>query len=527
MSRRALPNAKPRRPPAPQGLPRAADHHYETGLAHLERRELAQAIGAFERALASNPAPERQAAILFALANAARMLGMSDTAENFYRRVLSLEPGRIEAIVNLSNLFRGLGRYREAERLLGEALEGNPQSHALWLSLGHIMRETGNVTNARLFFTEALRLKPDAANALASLADLLVDLGEVPEALALYDKALKKEPRHARARLHRALMLLSEGHLKKGWRDYAARFEAADPPIRYTHDLPQWTGAAIPEKRLLIAAEQGLGDQLIFASVIGEAMARAGAKRVIIECEQRLVPLFARSFPDAKAMALSVVQENGAQVMRYGWLADEGGADFAMAMGSLPALFVRETASEPAPFAYLRPDLKESRAFRAWLASLGDKPCVGICWRSGKLSGQRALQFAPRSAWGDFLASVDASLISLQYDATESELAELSAAAGRPIMIPPGLDQKNELDRLAALIAGLDAVVTAPTAVSALAPALGAPTLKVLFDRSWTSLGRAFEPLSPACRLVRPDKPGDWAQTFAHAGELLSAIVAA
>lgn len=504
---------------------RGADKHYQTGLKQLERRELAAAIASFEAALASNPAPERQAAILFALGNAARMLSLTDTAENLYRRVLALEPGRVEAIVNLSNLLRAGARYREAEWLLGEALEKDPGAYALWLTLGHVMREVGNVENARLFFAEALRHKPDAANALASLADLLVDLGDVSDAMALYDKALKKEPSHARARLHRGLMRLSEGHLKEGWRDYRARFAAADPPLRYAHELPRWTGKPIPGKRLLIAAEQGLGDQLIFAGVIGEAIAHSRARSVIIECEQRLVPLFARSFPQTQVAALDVIQENGAKVMRYQWLDEAGGADLAIEMGSLPELFAQTVPDESAPFAFLRSDAAESARFRQWLSSLGEQPRIGIAWRSAKLGGQRALQFAPHGAWAEFLANLDVTLVSLQYDATASELAELAEKARRSIAVPPEIDQKNDLDRLAALVSGLDAVVTAPTAVSALAPAVGTPTLKILFDRSWTALGRSFEPMAPACRLIRPDKPGDWPQVFARAGETLADIL--
>jgi hypothetical protein len=320
-------------------------------------------------------------------------------------------------------------------------------------------------------------------------------------------------------------MRLSEGRLKDGWRDYHARFAAADPPLHYTHDLPRWTGKPIPGKRLLIAAEQGLGDQLIFAGVIGEAIACAQARHVLIECEARLVPLLARSFPGAQVLPLKVVQENGARVMRYDWLPEAGGADLAIEMGGLPELFAQTVADEPAPLAHLRPDAPEAARFRQWLSSLGTKPCVGIAWRSAKLGGQRALQFAPRSAWAKFLENLDVNLVSLQYDATASELAELGARAAQPIAVPSGLDQKNELDRLAALIAGLDAVVTAPTAVSALAPAVGTPTLKILFDRSWTALGRSFEPLAPACQLIRPDKPGDWPQVFARAHETLAEIL--
>ncbi len=499
----------------------AADGHYRAGLAFLDAHDLPSAVAAFESALADNPGPERQAAILFALANTARKMSHAAAAESFYHRVLAMEPGRIEAVVNLSNLLRAQERLADAQALLARALESNPSAYELWLSLGHVMRDSGDVANARTFFDEAFRIAPGSSAVRASLADLLVDLGDAKGALAHYDAALRREPGNARVRFHRALVLLSEGEVEKGFRDYAARFRAGDRPLRYTHGLKPWTGRSIPGKRLFITAEQGLGDQLIFARLIHDAIARAQASHVLIECEERLVPLFTRSFR-ATAMPLSVTEEGGQRVMNHPGLAAAGGADLAIEMGSLPGLM--RLHMDDGPHAFLRADAKEARGWRAWLNALDGEKKVGICWRSGNMRGQRSLQFAPREAWAGFLTTPHCTLVNLQYDATTDEIAALSAAAGRPIHVPPALDQKHEIDRTAALITGLNAVVTAPTAVSAIAAAIGTPTFKLLYDRSWTGLGHEIEPLAPACRLIRPDWPGDWAQVFAKAREALQSL---
>jgi ADP-heptose:LPS heptosyltransferase len=104
--------------------------------------------------------------------------------------------------------------------------------------------------------------------------------------------------------------------------------------------------------------------------------------------------------------------------------------------------------------------------------------------------------------------------VSVQYDAATDEIAALEHMSGRTIHVPQGIDQKNELDRACALLAALDAVVSAPTAVSWLAAAAGVPTFKALYDNSWTSFGQTYEPLAPACTCVMPDARGDWAQVF-------------
>ena len=518
--------------PAPARFPaRAAarseglfERCYNDGVRHLEHHRLAKAIECFEAALAANPPPHRQAAVLFALATAARRMGHARAAEDLYSRVLTLEPARHEAIVNLSNLYREGGKLQEAQNVLARALEADPGVPELWVSLGHVMRAAGDVERAQTFFAEAIRLKPGYALALGSLADLLVDFGQTEAALEHYNAALRKDPQNARLHLHRGLVLLSEGRIAEGWRDYGWRFKAADKPLRYTHSLKAWDGRALEGRNLLICAEQGLGDQLIFASLFGRALAQARARTVFIECEPRLVAPFQRSFPDTHVRPMELRETGEARVFDYAWLPREGGASAALAMGDLPAVLGPAAfAAEPAPFAYLRPNHDAWRDFAHTLRAAGPAPYIGVCWRSGNLSGQRALQFAPFEDWTRFARDLPGTLVSLQYDATPDEL-DAFAAEGRPLFVPP-FDQKNEIDRLCALTAALDLVVTAPTAVSAISSAVGTQTLKILFDRSWTALGQPYEPLAPACLHMRPDRPGNWADAFAKAREKVAEIV--
>jgi hypothetical protein len=110
----------------------------------------------------------------------------------------------------------------------------------------------------------------------------------------------------------------------------------------------------------------------------------------------------------------------------------------------------------------------------------------------------------------------------VQYDATADEIAALQAMSGRKILVPGGIDQKQELDRACALLSALGAVVTAPTAVSWLAAGAGVPTFKILHDTSWTAMGQAHEPFAPSCVCVMPQRSGDWADTFARARALVA-----
>jgi hypothetical protein len=167
----------------------------------------------------------------------------------------------------------------------------------------------------------------------------------------------------------------------------------------------------------------------------------------------------------------------------------------------------------------------ETARWRQWLKAHGPGPYVGLCWRSGKVGGLRAAQYAPLDAWAEFIRDIPATPVSLQYDVQASELETLQRLSGRAILVPPELDQKQEIDRTAAMIAPLDAAVSAPTAVSWIVAGLGVPTFKILYNNSWTSFGESHEPFAPSCRCMMPKISGDWGDAFAQTSAALSSLL--
>jgi tetratricopeptide (TPR) repeat protein len=487
---------------------------YAQGLQLSAAGRHAQAIEAFERALVQRPDDTRT---LFALGNTARALGMAGPAEQFFRRVLALEPARLEVIVNLANLLRSTGQFAAALALLEPALTRNPEAPELWLTLGSCRREMGEAEKAAVCYREALARREDYAAALSNLADLLADDGKEDEALALYDRALRLEPDAAQVRLNRAILHLLRGELADGWRDYAARLKIPGKAPLPDHKLARWNGS-LKRTRLLVTAEQGVGDQIMFASLMPELAARASSEggSIVLECEPRLAALFARSFLGVTVRSWEIEKREGVVRTHYGWLKALGGANAATEMGTLPRFLRKSIAAFAAPHVYLSPDEEETSRWQAAFAAL-PRPLTGLCWRSGSAGGARAVQYAPLEHWADFIRALPGTAISAQYDATPEEIAVLKTLSGRDIVVPQGIDQKQELDRAAALFSCCDAMVSAPTAASWLAAAVGVSTYKVLYDTSWTAFGTAYESFAPAARCLMPQQRGDWADVFAKA----------
>ncbi|MES2473080.1 MAG: tetratricopeptide repeat protein [Pseudomonadota bacterium] len=486
---------------------------YQSGLKLSSQGRHVEAIAQYEQALAAKPDDTK---VLFALGNTAQALGLGDAAQQFYRQVLALEPARLEALVNLANILRTAGQFDAAIALLEPAVARAPESPELHLTLGSARREKGEDEAAIFHYRAALAIHPTYAPALANLADMLCDAGDRVQARTLYDAAIKAEPRNPQARLNRAVLHLLNGDLKEGWRDYAARAEVPGkvPSIGGEQRLVPWTGGPLKRTRLLVRAEQGVGDQILFASVIPDLAARARAEggSIVMECEPRLVALFARSFPDITVRPSVIRELGGAPIADYGWLKSAGGANAAILMGSLPRILRGTIEAFPNPHAFLVPDAGE---VAHWKSQFGEG-AVGLCWRSGKLGGHRSIQFASLAAWGEFLRGLDRNFVCVQYDASAEEVAELEKLSGRKIFVPQGIDQKNELDRTAALIAALSDVITAPTAVSWLSAGVGTRTFKMLYNTSWMALGQSYEPFAPSCECVMPQERGDWSDVFAQ-----------
>ena len=495
-------------------MSRNAADPYRQGLLLADRGRHAEAIGEFERALSLRPDDVR---VLFALGRTADAIGHGGAAESFFRRVLAQEPDRLEALVNLANLMRKGGRTGDIVALLKPALERHPERAELWLTLGTALREAGDLTTAETFYREALRFQPGYGAAMGNLADLLADRGEVDEALGLYDRVLAADTLNAQARLNRAVLHLMRGELKKGWRDYEHRLKIKGRAIVADHGLPAWDGKARERKSVLVTAEQGIGDQIMFASLIPDLQTMLAGRggKVFLEAEPRLVTLFARSFEGVAVAAARTENRGGTAFAHYDWL-QSGEAHAAIALGSLPRLLRGDVAAFPNPHAFLKPDTREFDRWTQWLKAQGPGSFVGLCWRSGKVSGLRAAQYAPLEAWAAFLRDIPATPVSLQYDVNTSELETLERLSGRAILVPPELGQKREIDRTAAMIATLDAVISAPTAVSWMAAGLGVPTFKILYNNSWTSFGESYEPFAPSCQCMMPKTSGDWRDAFSQ-----------
>ncbi|HEY0833601.1 MAG TPA: tetratricopeptide repeat protein, partial [Azospirillum sp.] len=466
-------------------LPAYAAAHLSLGSALLALERADEAAVHFGRALALEPG---KPAALTNLGNALEALHRLDAAERCQRRAIAVDPALAEAHDNLGAVLLRLERPAEAERAHRAALALAPGLATARLNLGVALRQLARPAEALAFYREALVLAPDVADALGNLVRLLREGGRTADAEVWGRRALALDPGHPAAHFNLGLLRLARGDLGHGWAGYDHRFRdrAFTGAVRRVA-APPWQGEDLAGKRILVWREQGIGDEILFASCLPDLVARAG--RVIVECDPRLVPLFARAFPSAD--------------VRPATGDTPPPVDFHTPAGTLARWLRPAIGAFPAQPAFLSADPARVARWRNRLDALGPGLTVGIGWRSGLMTAERRGAYTRLDDWGPIFAVPGVRFVNLQYDDCAAEIEEVEARFGVAIHRWPDLDLKDDLDGVAALMANLDLVIAPATSVAELAAALGTPTWR-FGATDWTQLGTAARPWFPAMRLFRP-----------------------
>jgi Flp pilus assembly protein TadD len=487
-----------------------ADAHYYLGLALYHLARFAEACDAFT--MASCFAPKMAKAYL-ALAHCEHEQGNTAAALTSIEQTLCHE--QCAAAFNLKGtLLLETGDVEGALASFASAINVEPDGSLGHSNLGYVLcSELGEYERGRLHIERALQLDPNSKDALCNYTMVLSHFGDYDRAMALCDRLLSETSDMHEARLNRALLLLQLGRFERAWEDYEARKFARCSFSPRSFPCPEWRGEDLGGKTILVYGEQGLGDEIMFASCFDDISKRAG--RCVIECEPRLESLFRRSFPRAVVYA-------GRQVAATPeWWSNQIQFDFHVPAGSLPRHFRTDRSAFPKHNGYLVPASARVAHWRERLAALGPGLKVGISWRGGKRSTRRDLRSIDLAAWHPLWQCQGARFVNLQYGDTAAECEQF--VRDNAVELHTWREAIDNLDETAALIAGLDLVISVCTAVIHLTGAIGRP-LWVLVPTcpEWRYLaaGRTM-PWYPSARLIRQQVAGDWREVLSEVAQRL------
>ncbi len=471
--------------------PAQADALNNLGNLLREAGRLDEAEAALRQAMALRPA---FAEAMVGLGLVLRAKRQPEMAEGCFRDAIAARSGYLVARVELGNALWEQGRVPQAAEAWREAAAADPSSAVAHNNLGLALAALGRLEEAEATYRRALALQPGFADAHGNLGNALRDLGRLEEAGAAIGRARTLAPGDGGAQVNEAMLCLLRGDYAAGWRAFEARWR--DPSLRPdVRRYPQrrWQGREdLRGKTLLVHAEQGLGDTLLFARFVAQ-VAALGA-RVLLEVQPPLAPAL-----QGMAGAERVVAAD----------ATPPAADFHCPLMSLPHALGITLENLPARVPYVPVDAGAAAAWRARLARTGER-LVGLCWKGNprnRLDRQRSQQLADL---GPLLAVPGLRFVSLQ-EALEPEERELLAARANFIHRDLAFKAKAEL------AAAMDLVISVDTVWAHWAGAIGKP-LWVMLPQvpPWVwMLGRDDSPWYPSARLYRQARRGDWATVVA------------
>ena len=471
-------------------------------LERLGRR--AEALADYERALAIDPG---HVEALFNRGNVLAALKRPEEALANYAEVIRLKPDHAMAFHNRAVVLQMLGRFDAALESYAEAVQLKPDHADAYSNRGVTLRALDRSDEALASYAEAIRLKPGHADAFNNRGLVFQDLKRFDEAFASFSEAIRLKPRHDGAFANRARLQLLLRRFPAGFADYRHRVGESDfvGSLQRT-TLPRCEPDTL-QGRLLLWAEQGLGDELFFAGLLPELLKREVS--VTLSAEKRLHPLLARSFPQIRLLDRAVAMRASI----------DSGYDAQAPIGDLGYLLGMDAPAIAATRkAFLKTDERRRESMRAKLAALGAGRVVGIAWHSAnkKFSASKSIDLAQLQP---LLATPGTVFVNLQYGDVAAELEALRGRTGLRIHRIEGLDVREDIDGLAALIDVCDAVVTVSNVTVHLAGALGkrgAVLVPHAKGRPWYwHQGDERSLWYPSLRLLCQDDPRDWSRPIA------------
>ncbi len=457
------------------------------------------------------------------------------TAAADLKRALCLTPGTgPSGTQNAADLWCDLARCQRSARHPGQAVKSSRR--ALCLAPTHISAlieisaaslQLDHITASELRARKAAILSPARAEPYANLAEGYYRCSACADAIRLGKQAQILAPHSAQILTNLGSYNLAMGNLTQGWALFQNRPGRQALLSRFaSHSV--WTGN--PCSHLRVLAEQGLGDELMFSTCWPDLVRyqqRGEISRIEIEVDPRLIDVARRSFPDLAFFPRDIERR------------DEFPLDPSNLTPSLPQSGVVSLAGDVASI--VRPSLdqfpakvpplsvcqKKSEFWRDWLQTeMQGSPRIGLCWRSGLRSEDR-LRYYPNIRDLGAILQLNACFVVLQYDDCADEVAQATDLFGAKMAVPPNLDRRDDLEGMAALMGELDVVVSADTAVLALAGRMNIPCIGLVSHTTWVGFGTLRRPLFPSIEVMtrgteRGGEPEDWADLSDRAAARLT-----
>lgn len=421
-----------------------------------------------------------------------------------YETALRYKPDYAEALNNSANVYKALGQTQSAVKFYLAAIKLRPHYADALNNLGSVYRQGGQHNEAMHCYRRAIEINPSYPQALYNLGNLFRDLRELDRAKMQFERAVWSDPSFAEAHLNIAMLELTRGNTERGWRGFEWRWKSNEiqrsAGLRH-REKPLWLGSeSLKSKTILLYAEQGLGDTLQFCRY-AQWVKGLGAT-VLLEVPSELMGLL------GSLSGVDRLIQRGDSLEAF---------DYQCPLMSLPLAIHTHTQEHryhdqnvPPSHAYITCDPHKEQLWRVWLDAAAQHPLaprIGIAWSGNPAHLNDRNRSVAFSKLQEMLLA-GPQFISLQKECSSSDQQLINSIAN---VIDVGA-RLTDFSDTAALISGLDLVITVDTSVAHLAGALGKPVWVMLpFNSDWRWLEHGSSThWYPSMKLYRQSRVGDW-----------------
>jgi len=426
------------------------DAIYNLAILFYDLKKFDESLEMFNQALAIDPSAEvynNKALVL-------KDLNKFDEALETFNQAIAINPSA-EVYNNKALVLKDLNKFDEALETFNQALAINPSAE-VYNNMGLVLKELKRFDDALEAFDESLNLDSGITSAYVEKAGIYFRRGNDDLSVRYYKEALKINPESVEAHIGLGLIYLANKNFKDGWDFYGYRIIMPDVFVM----MPKLTKPLFKKqnyKRMLILAEQGIGDHILYMSLIKDFYLSNNS--IDIAINPKLIPLLNRSFKGINFLSSKSVidvsiydcQLPMASVCSFVRPSLESFKNQTSKFLYAESLFVKELKSQ------LKKDLKF---------------VCGISWKSaGEIFGQD--KSISLESLLPILKLPNITFVSLQYGDTREEIEVLNKTYGIQIKTIDEIDNFNDIDGLASLIDACDFVVTTSNVTVHLAGGLG------------------------------------------------------
>jgi len=492
---------------------------FNLGLQLQQAGDLDRAEAAYRKAMALNNADPM---LYNNLGVVLYTQGKMAEAAALYQKAIKLSPNLALAHNNLGVTLNASERHEEAVPAFTKAIALNPVNPEAINNLGDSLVKLGRFEEGVAALKRALALVPNYAEAHSNMGMGLWGLGELDAAIASLRKSIALQPALAMPHKNLGIVLLLKGELAEGWREYEYRWQSDTMRLR-NHPRPLWNGEHPGTGAVFVWCEQGVGDELLHANMLGDFAARG--INVMWETDPRLVTLVQRSYPSARVVPR--LSPPSVETVAPDLVAHIPAGNIGRYFRSDLSQFPKDRRS------YLIADQARAAAYRTQLNVAPGEKLVGISWLSKNVTFGKS-KSTVLADWAEVLRTPGVRFVDLQYDDATKERAKERAALqselGLNLLHIDGLDLRDDLDGLAALTAACDLVITVSNSTAHIAGALGIPVWVLIpagMGKFWYwGLSGDSTPWYPSATVIRQRTQEDWQTSFHTVAGKLAAFVA-